>query len=367
MNNIPAPNTRAPAKKKRRRRKLGCLAPIIWFVCVIGVSALFAGIAWLCADDLLSLTKDDLQVTIVVEDGDTVGDIAGKLKDMEVIKYPWLFELYGWFSEAEEKIDTGSYEINAAWDYRALVSAMREKGGYRSTVKVTIPEGFTLKQALQRLAEEGVNSYDVLLETSKNYDFEYSFLEDLPSSETRLEGYLFPNTHDFYVGESSITAINRLLADFNKKFKQDLRDRAETKGLTMHEVLTIASLIQKEAANKNEMPEIASVIFNRLNSENMRKLQIDATIQYILPERKEHLTTADTQIDNLYNTYMYEGLPPGPICNPGIDAINAVLYPADTKYYYYALTEDGTHKFSRTFEEHQKVIADNPGVYRVSN
>jgi UPF0755 protein len=268
------------------------------------------------------------------------------------------------FSNAEEKIDPGSYEVRGMMDYRALVSAMRHTSSYRTVVTVTIPEGFTVEQTIRRLVEKGVNTYEKLADVCTNYDFEYSFLEGLPFTANRLEGYLFPDTYDFYVNENPVSAINKLLANFNRKMTAELRKQIEESDYTMQEILTIASLIEKEAANDDERGEIASVIYNRLNSKNLKKLQIDATIQYFLPERKEQLTIADTQIDNPYNTYIYEGLPPGPICNPGMKSIRAAINPDETNYYFYALTEEGVHEFSRTAEEHQAIIDANPGVYR---
>jgi len=362
---IPQPRSQnSGSAGKPVRRSTGCFGAIIYFLFVIGASALLAGLGWLAADDVLSLTKEDIAASIEITEQDSISDIAEKLKDSGIIRYPFLFKIYAGFSNAEKKIDPGSYEVSAIMDYRALVSAMRDTSDYRSVVSVTIPEGFTLKQTLQRLADNGVNTYEKLAEVCKSYDFEYSFLEGLPVSANRLEGFLFPDTYNFYVNENPVSAINKLLANFNKKMTAELRKQVEESGYTMQQILTIASLIEKEAANDDERGEIASVIYNRLNSKSLKKLQIDATIQYILPERKEYLSIADTKIDNPYNTYMYEGLPPGPICNPGLKSIRSALGPDETNYYFYALTEDGTHAFAKTAEEHQAIIDANPGVYR---
>ncbi len=354
---------RVTTKRARSGGKIGCLGAMLYFLMVIGVSALLAGFAWLCADDVLALTKEDVVSVIEVSETDTIDDIADKLVENGVIKYGWLFKLYAGFSNAEEKIDPGSYQVSSIMDYRAVVYAMRDTSDYRTIVTVTIPEGFTLEQILERLEEEQVNSYQELKETCDSYDFEYSFLADLPLEEGRLEGYLFPDTYDFYVNEGAISAINKLLSNFNRRLTAEMRETAEEMGYTLHEILTIASLIEKEAANSDEMSTISSVIHNRLGSSEYKLLQIDATVQYALPERKEKLSYEDLQYDSPYNTYLYEGLPPGPICSPGLAAIRAALNPANTDYYFYALTEDGTHEFARTAEEHQAIIDANPGVY----
>ena len=360
---IPQPKSEEPKRKKAPVRKSGCLSAILYFLFVIGASAFLAGMGWLCADDVLALTKEDFTAPIEITEDDDIAAIADKLHEAGIVRYPFLFRLYAKFSNAEEKINPGSYEVKGTMDYRALVSAMRSTSSYRAVVSVTIPEGFTVEQILLRLSDHGVNTYENLLDVCENYDFEYSFLEGLPAGKNRLEGYLFPDTYNFYVNENPVSAINKLLANFNRKMTQSLRDKIDQSGYSMREILTIASLIEKEAANNDERGKISSVIHNRLNSKNLRLLQIDATIQYVLPERKGLLTREDTLIESPYNTYKYEGLPPGPICNPGIASIKAALNPDDTKFYYYALTEEGVHAFSRTAEEHQKVIEANPGVY----
>ena len=181
-----------------------------------------------------------------------------------------------------------------------------------------------------------------------------------------MEGYLFPETYNFYVNDNPINTINKFLSTFNKRVTAEMRKRAEDMGFTLNEILTIASMIEREAAvkdNSDDRANISSVIHNRLNSDSYPNLMIDATIQYILPERKDRLSYADLEIDSPYNTYKYPGLPPGPICCPGLDSIKAALYPKDTKFYFYALTDDGTHAFTRTADEHQAVIDANPGVY----
>ena len=360
-----------PRKSKKRRRKVkrtgagkGCLKAIIWFLLVIGISGALAGFGWLCADDLLSLTAEKQEVVLTVDETDDVAAVANKLRESGLIKYPWLFQLYGKFAKADQKIEPGTYTLDCVMDYRALVVAMRQRSGYQTTVDVTIPEGFTLQQVLERLVENGVGEYDTLQETCATHDFEYQFLEEVPFGEkNRLEGYLFPDTYTFYVGENPVSAVSKFLSNFSGKFTPAYRERAEELGYSMREILIIASLIEKEAADQSEMSTISSVIHNRLESNSFRRLQIDATIQYFLPERKARLSYEDLAIDNPYNTYLYEGLPPGPICNPGAAAIKAALYPKNTDYYFYALTEDGVHEFAKTAEEHQRIIDANPEVY----
>ncbi len=324
---------------------------------VVGVSALLAGLLWIAANEVLALNKPDKTVEITVEETDTVASVADKLKDIGVINYKWLFNFYGSVSHAQEKIKPGTYEINTNYDYMAIVNALRPSAGRRETVSVVIPEGFTLQQIVNRLVENKVCTMEDLKDVIKNYDFANPFVKDLPKTDNRLEGYLFPDTYEFYVGDKAANVIGKMLSQFTSKITPDMEERAAELGFSMHEVVTIASLIEKEAANADEAPYIASVIHNRLKSDKFPRLQIDATVIYALPEHKERLTEADLQIDSPYNTYLYDGLPPGPIASPGRTSLAAALYPESTSYYYYAINKDGVHQFSKTKQEHDRVVA----------
>jgi UPF0755 protein len=345
--------------KVQRRQKTGCFGAILFFAFIVGISTLLAVLGWMAAKDVLALGKEDVTAIVEVENGDKVADIAEKLHDAGLIEYPFLFRLYGSFAHVDEdnKISAGSFELNSTMDYRALVTAMNSYSDNRIVVTVTIPEGFELTRIVDLLVENGVADEDDLWDTLANYNFEYSFLEDIPlGDKNRLEGYLFPDTYDFYLNENTVTAINKMLSNFNSKFTEEMRNTAAEKGMTIREVLTVASMIEREAAGDEERSTIASVIYNRLNSSDFQYLQIDATVQYAIGERKEVLTEEDLQVDSPYNTYKYPGLPAGPIASPGAKSIAAALNPASTDYYYYALGSDGVHHFFKTYEEHLNFI-----------
>ena len=229
------------------------------------------------------------------------------------------------------------------------------------------------------LAEQGVCSTDKL-EAAADYEFDYAFLQGLPyGDKNRLEGYLFPDTYQFFVGDDPENVIDKFLTNFDRKLTEELRsavagvnemltEKMTENGFTeqeiansmldLHDIITVASLIEKETAKTSESATIASVIYNRLCSKLYPCLQIDATIQYALPERKEVLSDADKSLISPYNTYTNAGLPAGPIANPGINSIRAALYPAETDYYFYALNKNGVHTFSETYYEHQEVLAE---------
>ncbi len=191
-----------------------------------------------------------------------------------------------------------------------------------------------------------------------NHRFKYSFLKDLPTGDYhRLEGYLFPDTYHFYMGGDPLQILNKMILRFDEIFTEEMRADAQALGYSMADIVNIAAMIEKET-DGTDQGNIASVIFNRLNHPEQGTkgmLQIDATIAYRTGRR---VTTEDTQtFDDPYNTYLNKGLPPGPISNPGVVAIRAALYPNSTKYYYYALGDDGTHSFFQTYEEQRAFMA----------
>ena len=371
----------AAAEEEEARRRSGLPAGVkvlLYVCCVLAASVLLAIGAWKCADDLLALTKPDMDVTVTVAENASIEDVTRELHDKELVNYPWLFQFYCWFSHAEQKIVPGTYELNAMYDYHALVNGMRQASAQRATVTVMVPEGYECADIFAMLEENGVCSAEDLRKTAASYAFDYDFLQDLPYGEdNRLEGYLFPDTYEFYVDDEPENVLGKFLRNFDSKFTDemraaidDLNDRlheryleggfseedAANGTLTMQDVITVASLVEKETAKTSESANIASVIYNRLTSQLYPCLQIDATIQYALAERKETLTNADKEVISPYNTYKNAGLPVGPIANPGMGSIRAALYPADTNYYFYALGDEGVHHFSENYYEHQDFL-----------
>ncbi len=345
------------------------LKTAIYIISVLLGAVLLALGVWLAADDIFGLTDGDRMVTVTVAENDDVASVTDKLEAAGLIRYKTLFRLYCSLTHAEEKIDPGVYELNDYYDYMALVNGMIAGSTSRKTVTVTIPEGYEVNQILRLLADNGTADYDDLCDAAANAAFDYDFLAGLPTGDvSRLEGYLFPDTYEFYMGDDAATVLGKFLRNFDNKLTEDLYDQLDVlnarlaaegldKSLTMHDVITVASMIEKEAATSGERTSIASVIYNRLCSDLFPNLQIDATVQYALGERKAILTYEDLNVDSPYNTYRYEGLPAGPIACPGLSSIKAALYPADTGYYYYALDADGTHHFSKTLLEHEQFLA----------
>lgn len=225
--------------------------------------------------------------------------------------------------------------------------------GQRETVRVTITEGMTLTQIFKKLEANGVCSFDDLMKTAESYDYSYYPLIAARPSNTRafkLEGYLFPNTYDFYKNEKPQDAIGRFLRVGEKYITSQDRAKARAMGYSMDQILTVASIIEKEGANPNEVRKIAAVIYNRL--EAGKQLQMDSGIYYIERSVKPYTSGDVNRYNSLYNMYKCKGLPAGPICNPGARTINAALDPADVNYLYFCHDSSAKYYYADTYEEH---------------
>ena len=350
---------RQSGKKKKRRRRIN---PFLYILFVLVTSAILAGGGWLLANDLCSFNKEPVETVIQVTSEDDLGTIASKLHEAGLVEYPWFFKFFGKIDKADEKIGIGTYTLNSDMDYLAMITAMRNVSGNLNadTVRVTIPEGYTVAQVLELLAEKGVNTHEALLEAAKTADFSYDFIDNSSEELSRLEGYLFPDTYDFYLNEKPSSAINRLLQNFDRKMTAEHMAVVEESKYSLKQIMIIASLIEKET-DGTDQDKIASVIYNRLDGPGDKggtygMLQVDAALLYALPDHEGGITNSDKQTDSRYNLYKYAGLPPTPIANPGLASIEAALYPATTDYYYYALGKDGRHVFSTTLSEHNNFL-----------
>lgn len=342
------PRQRKHPRKPPKRKGTGAG----YYVTILVISAILAGVGWLMCNDLLALNKKDHLAEIVVTDGEKLGSVSKSLKKEGLINYRGLFLLYSSLSDTE--VVAGTYELNTSMDYHALLTAMSARSGARKTVNVTIPEGYSMQQIFELLEEKNVNTVEALTEAAANEDYDYDFLANKEKGDaSRLEGYLFPDTYQFYSGGDAKTVINKMLRNFDNKMTNELRQTISDSGYTMDEIITIASLIEKET-DGSDGTKISSVIRNRLKNsgETAGYLQIDAALLYALGEHKEVLTDADKEINSPYNLYKNKGLPPTPICNPSMASIRSALYPDNTSYYFYALGEDGVHHFFKTYREH---------------
>lgn len=279
--------------------------------------------------------------------GSSPAAIASQLKQHGLIKNQQAFLLYARLTGKIGKFKAGQYLLNPSLDTPAIISLL-EKGKV-ATLSFTIPEGYELTQIAGVLADKGITTDEEFWAVVTNNTFPYSFLKDLPNTKTRLEGYLFPDTYQIPRGMKIDKVIDLMLKRFENVYSKLPENKT---GLTVHEVVTLASIIEKESVLDTERPLIASVFLNRLKIG--MKLDSDATIQYLLGEHTDRVLYKDLEIDSPYNTYRNKGLPPGPIGSPGEASLAAVVKAEDTKYMYFVARKDGSgeHVFSVTFQEH---------------
>ena len=359
----PAEEKRRPVRKGRPKRKDGpgllgiphLLSAAIWLLIIVAIGTTLGRMLWVCAADVLAFGREDKEVIISVTAEDTMDSIAQKLKEAGLVRYPKLFLLYADLTDAEEDITTGTFTLNTIYDYHALVNQMSPRSGARAVVEdVLIPEGYNCRQIFALLEEKGVCTAAELKAYQVQSD--YWFLVGSNSdAEYPLEGFLFPDTYDFYISDSPKGVFRRFLARFDDIFTDELKAYVQSSKYSLYEIMIVASMIEKESAGSSENYDISSVIYNRLNNAAAHPyLNIDATIVYAQGGYSEVI---NKDLDSPYNTYKYKGLPPTPICNPSLLSIQAALAPTDTKYYYYALDPStGLHHFSKTYAEHQDFL-----------
>lgn len=344
--------TPPPRKRKHtKRRRMGMTGALIYVAFIIGISTLLATVGWVAASDVLALNKDYKTAVIQISEDEKFNDVVADLVSDGIVDHGWLFKIFCKVSNGESKITAGSYTLTTEMDYRAIISNLGASSASRTQVSVTIPEGYTIDQIFDLLEANGVSTVEKLRDMAANHDYAFSFLDGQDMGNyKRLEGYLFPDTYNFYVGEDALYVLNKMLVNFDSKITDDMRKKISDMGYSIHDIITIASMIEKET-DGTDRAKISSVIYNRLNSstEYLNYLQIDATIAYVTGRA---VTQADYKdVDSPYNTYLYKGLPPGPIANPGMEAITAAMNPEKTSYCWYVLGDDGKHHFFSNYDK----------------
>ncbi len=284
-----------------------------------------------------------------VRAGMGVRRVAQALEERGLIRSPLLFQLQARVRGGARRIRTGFYEFSPAMPPRRIYRDLIEGRVVQRTV--TIPEGFNLREIAEAVQKAGLAPKEAILDLARDAGLRSRFGAEGDS----LEGYLFPDTYRFPLGTPPREILRAMAENMRRKFGPALRGQAEQMGFTVHEVLTLASLIEKETPIEAERPLVAAVFLNRLRRE--MPLQSDPTVIYALPRFEGNLRRRDLAHDSPYNTYLHKGLPPGPIASPGLASIRAALRPADVDYLYFVATPTGGHAFSRTYREHQAAIA----------
>ncbi len=330
-------------------------AAVLWIVFAAGVAAY----------GYVQLQPPTVGVgeTVVVEipAGFSSAQVAALLEEKGLIRNARVYRYYLAYHKVSNRLQAGKYRFVTGTPVEEITRDLVSGNVFRETVKVTIPEGYRVEQIVARLEEAGLGSRKRFLQLIQEHDFsQFPFVRDIPADapiKVRLEGYLFPDTYEFEKESDEVAILSRMLERFAQELTPQRQERLRQLGLNVHQWVTLASLVEREAKVDAERPIIAGVIWNRIHENWL--LQIDATVQYIFGQPKERLTYRDLEIDDPYNTYLYEGLPPGPIGAPGVRSLEAVLYPQDHHYFFYVTKKDGTdeHYFAETHAEHERNIA----------
>ena len=304
---------------------------------------------------------DPTPVKFEIKSGEAAGTIADNLKQLNLIKDPTLFRMLLRVQGADTKLAAGTYELRQTMTPREIAAALQQ--GRTASVNVTIPEGWRAEEIAALLASRGlVDQAEFMKLVQSGEGFDYPFLPPTSANGVRLEGYLFPDTYTFDVNKSGArVVIDRMLKNFGDKTGPDIGSAAAKSELgSLQKVLTLASIVEREAQLAEERPHIAGVYANRLGQG--MKLDADPTVQYAMGYDKTRgtwwrpLTVEDYRFDSPWNTYVNPGLPPGPIANAGLEAIKAALNPTPTQDLYFVARKDGSHVFAKTFEEHVRNV-----------
>ncbi|GIM44655.1 aminodeoxychorismate lyase [Collibacillus ludicampi] len=295
--------------------------------------------------------------TIILEipKGSTTYTISHILRDKGLIKNAAVFRWWVYMRGDYGKLQAGMYEMKQGMSVDGILDILTKGEAKDNTVRFTVPEGFTLEQIADLLAKKGLANKETFIRVADSDSFDVPFLKEIPKTagvKHRLEGYLFPDTYEIYKGTSEHEIIELMLKNFDTRLTPEMRAEIGKRGMTIPQVVTVASLVEREARVPKERPVIAGVIYNRLHSQPPMMLQVDATVQYVLGH-KDELSLQDLQIDSPYNTYKHFGLPPGPIASPGLDSLRAAIEPDHNDYLFYVTKKDGSgeHYFAKTYDE----------------
>ena len=364
-----APARRKSSRKKQKKRTK-IFGGVVYTLGVIGASILLAIFLIQSLQDFMGLFKENHVVEITLPDKPTVKDVAQVLKENDIISQVLTFQVYTSFKiKEDEEFVGGTYVLNSNMSYDELFANLLYDEATVAEATVTVIEGRTIREMAEILEENEVCDYgafvDAIFEVGNHepiYEWE-ALIPNSPERYFKLEGYLFPNTHTFWVGEDPQSVIiNRYMWDFNQKLTSEIQSRAQELGMTLDELLTLASIIEREASgHEEEMDKVSAVFHNRLdNPSTYPKLQSDVTRDYVNDNIAPYVTAGELEMyAEAYSTYRCDGLPVGPICNPGASAIRAAMYPNDeyAGYYYFVTDVNDKFYYSATLSEHEYNIS----------
>lgn len=378
-------------KKKDEYGLLGIphiLSTVIWLVLILAIGISLGRLLWVCCADVMAFGKEPQKVAITITEDDTISTISKKLGQANLVRYPKLFKFFAQVTGKDEDIGTGTFTLNSQLDYNAMINAMVSYGPKREVVDIMFPEGINCAQIFKLLEEKNVCSVADLEAYAIDGELsDYWFLEGVSRGDKYcLEGYMAPDTYTFYTNDEPRRVIEKFLDEFDSRFTDKMKTDFETMKksyasmlkasgfssayieehtLTLHQLVTLASVIQRETSSNDESYDIASVFYNRLSNPNILSLGADATVYYALGDyfgEIEELTAEHLGFDSPYNTRKNQGIPPGPICNMGVHSLYAALEPNDTNFHYFVYDkEKSAHRFAVTEREHLQNVAELMG------
>ena len=320
---------------------------INWVVILLVLAGVSGGVWWSWA--IQPFSNQNTAEMIAITAGMTANQVGGELEHRHLIRSAQVFSILAVLLQADTKLSAGEYLLSAQMSPQEMLKKL-VSGPETEIILLTIPEGYTTDQIVNLLVQKGIGTKEDFQRVLAADYFDYSFLHGIPQDIYRLDGFLFPDTYFLDQKNTPHEAINLMLQRFQNELTAEVQTQLQGMNLSIRDWVNLASLVEKEAVQETDRSIIVSVLLNRLDR-NM-PLQVDATIQYILGTPKAKLYNKDLQINSPYNTYLHNGLPPGPIASPGHASLEAVLNPEKTAYLYYLAKPDGYHVFANTFEEH---------------
>ncbi|MFH1744805.1 MAG: endolytic transglycosylase MltG [bacterium] len=298
--------------------------------------------------------ENDNAEIFVIEKGESVNNIAVNLEDKEFIKSKYFFELYLKKNNLEKKVQAGEYELSRSMNIKEIVKLLTAGEVVDDELTIKIIEGWSIADMDKYLSTNNIIQSGDFIQITKNnfkeYQEEYEFLSDSPKN-AGLEGYIFPDTYKIFKDSTAEDIVEKTLNNFDKKLTKEMKDEIARQNKTIFEIMTMASVIEKEVRSVEDMKIVSGIFWNRIGIN--KPLESCATLAYILGVNKPQYSVEDTKIKSPYNTYQNYGLPPGPISNPGLNAIVAAIYPEKTNYYYFLSRPDnGETVFAKTYDEH---------------
>lgn len=323
------------------------ITKIVVMLIVLVVVGLAAGIYYIPN----KLTNTAEVQTLIIEENETGAEIGDVLYERGLIRSTWAFRVALRVNNVMDKLQAGYYQIPDNISMHDLIGLLQQ--GKLKTIRITVPEGYTMGEIAILLEKHAIMDSQTFINEAREYA-PYMYMYGPKKTSYRVEGFLFPSTYEIPVNSTAKEVIDLMAREMNRQLTPEIRAELEKQHMTIFEFVTLASLVEKEAKFDEDRELIAAVFKKRLAIG--MPIQSDASIQYILGYPKVHVTIEDTRLQSPYNTYIYAGYPPGPIANPGKKSLDAVLHAPDTDYLYFVADKDGHNHFTKTYEEHLKVV-----------